>query len=103
LSPDEKYLYYIPAAHGKSHLEGTPVVQFNIKTGTRKVLAFLFPYFHNKYGYIPSGTFCLKLDEKGEKLFALFNGAFAEYDTASGDVFGDPSVIVIDIPASERQ
>jgi len=102
LSPDEKFVYFIPAAHGKSHLEGTPVVQYNTKTGTRKVLAFLFPYFYDKYGYIPSGTFCIKLDDKGEKLFVLFNGAFAEYAPESGDVFGDPSVMVIHIPELER-
>ena len=103
MSPDQKYVYYIPAAHGKSHLEGTPVVQYNTKTGVRKIIAFLFPYFYDKYGYIPSGTFCVKLNDTGEKLFILFNGAFAEYDPESGDVFGDPSVMVINIPESERQ
>lgn len=103
MSPDEKYVYYIPAAHGKSYLEGTPVVQYNTETGTKKVISFLFPYFHEKYGYIPSGTYSVKLDSKGESLFVLFNGAFAEYNSKSGDVFGDPSVMVIHIPESERE
>jgi hypothetical protein len=103
LSPDEKYLYYIPAAHGKSHLEGTPVVQYNVKTGERKVLAFLFEHFYEKYGYIPGGTFSVKLDDKGEKLFVVFNGAFTEFDPKGGDMFGDPSIMVIHIPESERR
>jgi hypothetical protein len=103
MSPDEKYVYYIPAAHGKTYLEGTPVVQYNVKTAERKVLAFLFPYFYEKYGYITGGTYSVKLDEKGEKLFVTFNGAFAEFNSESSDIFGDPSVMVINIPESERK
>ena len=103
MSPDEKYVYYIPAAHGKAYLEGTPLVQYNVKTGEKKVLAFLFPYFYEKYGYITGGTFSIKLDEKGEKLFVVFNGAFAEYNTDGPDVFGDLSVMLINIPESERE
>jgi len=103
MSPDEKYVYYIPAAHGKAHLEGTPIVQYNTQTGKRKVIAFLFPYFYDKYGYIPGGTFSIKLDDKGEQLFILFNGAFTEFDPEGGDMFGDPSVMLVHIPESERQ
>jgi len=102
LSPDQKYLYYIPAAHGKAYLEGAPLVQFNLRTHKRKVIAFLFPYFYEKYGYIPGGTYCIKLDEKGENLFVLLNGAFSVYNPQGRDTFGDPSVMVIHIPASER-
>jgi len=103
MSPDEKYVYYVPAAHGKGYHEGASVVQYNVKTGKRKVLAFLFPYFYEKYGYIVGGTFSVKIDEDGEKLFVLFNGAFDEYNPEGGDIFGDPSVMVINIPESERE
>jgi hypothetical protein len=103
MSPDEKYLYYIPAAHGKAFMEGAPLVQFDLKTRTRKVIAFLFPYFYNKYGYIPGGTYSINLDDKGETLFVLLNGAFSEYNPQGSDSFGDPSVMVIHIPESERQ
>ena len=103
LSPDEKYLYYIPGAHGKGYHEGASVVQYNIKTGERKVLAFLFPYFYEKYGYIVGGTFSIKIDDNGEKLFILFNGAFDEYNPEGGDIFGDLSVMVVNIPESERK
>jgi hypothetical protein len=103
LSPDEKYLYYIPAAHGKTYLEGAPLVQFNLETQKRKVIAFLFPFFYDKYGYIPGGTYSISLDEKGESLIILLNGAFSEYTQDGRDTFGDPSLMVVHIPASERQ
>jgi hypothetical protein len=102
MSLDEKYVYYIPAAHGKSHFEGSPVVQYNVATGERKVLAFLFPYFYEKYGYITGGTYSINVDDKGETLFVVFNGAFTEFNPEGGDMFGDPSVMAIHIPASER-
>src|SRR5262249_44944404 len=41
LSPGGKYLYYAPGAHGSAALIGVPVVQYNVATGQRKVLAFL--------------------------------------------------------------
>jgi len=103
MSPDEKYVYYIPGAHGKAYLEGTPLVQLNVKTGQKKILAFLFTHFYKKYGYITGGTYSIKLDEKGEKLFIVFNGAFAEYNSKGSDVFGDPSVMLIHIPEAERE
>ncbi|MCL6630374.1 MAG: hypothetical protein K6U00_12330 [Armatimonadetes bacterium] len=103
ISPDDKYIYYVPAAHGGTHKLGGPVVQYNTITGERKALAFLFPYFYEKYGYITGGTFSVSIDEKGEKLFIVMNGAFAKFDPTGGDVFGDPSVMVIHIPESERK
>ncbi len=103
ISPDDKYVYYIPGAHGQAHYSGTPIVQFNTKTHERKVIAFLSPYLYNKYGYIASGTFSVDLDDKGERLFILFNGAFNEFDAGGADVFGDPSVVVVHIPESERK
>ena len=41
LSPDEKYVYFLPGAHGRAVGSGTPVVQYTVKTGRRKVIAFL--------------------------------------------------------------
>jgi hypothetical protein len=103
MSPDKKYLYYIPAAHGKTYLEGAPVVQYNLQSGRRKVIAFLFPYFYEKYGYIPGGTYSINLDDNGENLFVLLNGAFSEYNQEGSDTFGDPAIVVIHIPPAERE
>ncbi len=103
ISPDDKYVYYCPGAHGSAQNIGAPVVQLNTQTGERKAIAFLFPALYERYGYITGGTFSLSLDEKGERLFIIMNGAFNEWDPKGGEVFGDPSVIVLHIPESERR
>jgi len=102
MTTDGKYAYYVPGAHGRSHKLGTPVVQYNTRTGERKALAFLFPHVYGKYGYIPSGCFSVSLDSAGERLLMIFNGAFKDVNVEEGDVFGDPSVIVLHIPEAER-
>ncbi|MHB9031381.1 MAG: hypothetical protein ACYC9O_21640, partial [Candidatus Latescibacterota bacterium] len=102
-SPRGRFLYYLPGAHGGGYRDGSPVIQYDTQTGQKKVLAFLFPYFYDKYGYIPGGTFSIKLDDKGERLFILWNGAFAEYNPKrNAETFGQCSVMVVNIPASER-
>lgn len=103
-SPGGRYVYYVPGAHGHGYSDGSPVIQYDTLTGTKKVLAFMFPYYYEKYGYTPGGTFSIRLDDKGERLFILWNGAFVEYDPAkSSDTFGQCSVMVVNIPASERR
>jgi hypothetical protein len=103
-SPRGRYVYYLPGAHGHGYSDGSPVIQYDTRTGTKKVISFMFPYYYDKYGYTPGGTFSIKLDDKGERLFVLWNGAFVEYDPKkNSDTFGQCSVMVINIPASERQ
>ena len=103
-SPKGRYVYYLPGAHGHGYSDGSPVVQYDTQTGTKKVLAFMFPYYYEKYGYTPGGTFSIKLDDKGERLFILWNGAFVNYDPSKeSDTFGQCSVMVVNIPARERQ
>ncbi len=103
-SPGGRYIYYLPGAHGHGYADGSPVIQYDTVTGKKKVLAFTFPYYLDKYGYTPGGTFSIKLDDKGERLFVLWNGAFVEHEKgeAKGDVFGQCSVMLIHIPESER-
>jgi len=102
-SPGGRYVYYLPGAHGHGYSDGSPVIQLDTKTGVRKVLAFMFPYYYEKYGYTHGGTFSIKLDDKGERLFILWNGAFVEHIKGkNSDTFGQCSVTVVNIPASER-
>ena len=54
-------------------------------TETRKVIAFLAPYYANKYGYTPSGSFSIQLDDPGERLFICWNGGFFEPEVALGE------------------
>lgn len=102
-SPKGRYLYYLPGAHGRGYKDGSPLIQYDTKTGAKKVLAFMFPYYYEKYGYVPGGTFSIKLDDKGERLFIVWNGAFVEVNAGNdADVFGHCSVMVVHIPESER-
>ena len=41
VDPMGRYLYYVPGAHGSSDKDGSPVVQFDVKTKKKKVIAFL--------------------------------------------------------------
>ena len=105
-SPEGKYIYYFPGAHGMSFMDGSPMIQYNTETGERKVLAFLYPYYNKKYGYTCGGTFSIKLDDKGERLFIQMNGAFIDVEEQMKlktlDVFGHTSIFLVHIPESER-
>jgi hypothetical protein len=96
--PTGRYLYYIPGAHGRAAADGTPVIQFDTRTKTRKVLAFLHPYYFDRYGYTLDGTFGSALDPKGEKLYVTWNGMRKE----SPKGWESCALTVIHIPASER-
>ncbi len=102
-SPGGRYIYFVPGAHGRGWADGAPVVQYDTRTGARKVIAFPFPFYQEKYGYITGGTYSTVLDDKGERLCILWNGAFAPIKTSgSADTFGHCSVMLVNIPASER-
>lgn len=101
-SPDEKYLYYLPGAHGSSYRIGTPVVQYEIKTGKQKVLGFLNEEVRKKVNYNLGGIYNLQIDDKGETLYTTFNGAPYESGPRKVPGFGKPSIVVIHIPKSER-
>jgi sugar lactone lactonase YvrE len=105
ISPDDRYLYYLPGAHGGAHKNGTPVIQYEISTGTRKVLAFLGPAFAKAHEYTPSGTYGVKLSPDGGTLYVNFNGDPSDrflVDKMRQDGFGLTSFAVIQIPESER-
>lgn len=105
-SPGGRYLYYCPGAHGVAYEDGSPVVQYDTRTGRKKVIAFLYPYYHEKYGYIPAGSFSIKLDETGERLFTLWNGGFFYPEDANKPdfhgFFGNCAIACINIPPQER-
>lgn len=102
LSPDQKYIYFVPGAHGSSTRVGTPVVQVELATGKRKVIAFLLDTLQKKFNYKIGGTYNLKIDAAGERLFITFNGNDYEPQSAKNIAFGKPCVVVVHIPDSER-
>ena len=97
VDPTGRYLYYIPAAHGKGEIDNSAVVQYDLKTRQRKVIAFLHPYFKDKIGAIPTGTFGSAIDPAGDKLYITWN---VKRGTAAWDCC---ALTVIHIPESERQ
>jgi hypothetical protein len=94
--PTGRYLYYVAGAHGGSEADGTPIVQFDVKTRTRKVLAFLHPFYKNKYGATIRGTYATAVDPKGDKLYITWN---INRSSRAWDTVG---ITVIHIPESER-
>lgn len=102
LSPGERYLYYLPGANGQFTEQGTPVVQYDLHTGTKKVLAFLGPYIHRNYGYITEGTYGIELSRDGSLLVVQMNGLFGP-DWRKRGRYEHPSIFAIHIPESERE
>jgi hypothetical protein len=105
LSHDERFVYYLPGAHGGAFKDGTPVVQYEIATGKMKALAFLAPAIEQEVGYVPAGTYGIKLSADGGTLYANLNGHPAD-DFRPAKMkpngFGLCSFVAIHIPQSER-
>jgi hypothetical protein len=95
--PSGRYIYYVPGAHGGSERDGSAIVQFDTKNRSRKVIAFLHPFYEKTYGLIPKGTYSVAVDGAGDKLYVTWN---VSRGSRAWDVCG---LTVIHIPASERQ
>ncbi len=100
LGPHERYLYYVPDAHGRSSEIGSPLIQLDVRTGQRKVLAFLNDYVRQQQGYNLGGTYGLALNEDGSQLLINWNGA--KLPAGRQSEFGLCSTMIVHIPASER-
>jgi hypothetical protein len=96
VDPTGRYVYYCPGAHGGSERDGTPVVQFDTKTRKKKVIAFLHPFYLEKYGCALKGTYSTAVDPHGERLYITWN---ASRGSRAWDCC---ALTVIHIPASER-
>jgi hypothetical protein len=64
MSPDEKYVYYIPSALS------APLVQYDIAEDRRKVIAFLAEPIDWRCGHLVSLPFGLKLSADGSTIYA---------------------------------
>ncbi len=100
--PSGRYVYYVAGSHGNIINEGTPVMQYDTRTGTAKVLAFVGPYYDKTYGYTPDGTFGIGLSSDGAKLYITWNGNRRGLRTGSRD-WETCAMMVIHIPESERR
>lgn len=108
LSPDEKYMYYLPGAHGSAGFSGTPVIQYDITTRQQKALAFLSEPMTKAFNYSPGGTYGVKISNDGSTLYVGLNGSPSDssLSTPKGirqeKGFGLTSLACIYIPAQER-
>lgn len=105
LSPDERFLYYLPGSHGRAWQGGTPVLQYNLATGRRKVLAFLAPAFDHAHDYVPAGTYGMKVSADGSTIYVNFNGHAADKTRPAPMKpigFGLTAFAAVHIPPSER-
>ena len=100
--PTGRYLYYVPGAHGGTHLDGGAVVQFDVKTRKKKVIAYLYPFLKAKYGYTPIGTFSTAVFAKGDKLYITWHGSLA-HESGRKLSWDACALTVVHIPVLERK
>lgn len=98
----ERYLYYIPGAHGGSQRDGAPLVQYDLQTRTRKVLCSLQPLCFEQTGFTPMGTYGLAVAEDGSRVYVTWNGNQGSTPDDPRLRFNTCALTVIHIPASER-
>ncbi len=100
-SPKLRYIYYMPGVGSRAISYGTPLVQYDVKTGKKKVIAFLNRFYLAKYGYNAGAPYGLELDSRGESLFFYAGGGFTS--DRNNPKFIRPSMFQVHIPASERE
>jgi len=102
VDPTGRFLYWVPGAHGGGERVGSPLVQFDLRTRTKKVIAFLHPFYRDRYGYTPLGTFASAVDPRGDRVYITWNGNRGGPDRRGRVGFDTCALTVVHIPASER-
>ena len=98
-----RYLYFVAGAHGGSYRDGSPLVQYDLKTGVRKVIAFLHPHCRDAFGFVPMGTYATAVSPEGDKVMITWHGNRGGPDPKRGKLaFNTCALTVVHIPASER-
>jgi hypothetical protein len=93
LSPEGRYIYYQPKGYP------SPLVQYDVKTGQTKAIAFLQDYYFEKYGYwLGSQVYGMEISSDGSFLVIVENGTFEGRNKS----FGHPALLVVSIPPEER-
>lgn len=100
LSPDERYLYYTIDAHMGAVGHGAPILQYDLKNHTKRVLAYLYPYLCDHYNYLAGGCFGTTLSADGATLYMCWNGRF--WNKTGVHSMGDVSYVILHIPPALR-
>ncbi|MGI9492168.1 MAG: hypothetical protein ACR2QF_07205 [Geminicoccaceae bacterium] len=98
LSASGEEAYFTPGAHGQGRGLGFPLMAID-RNGTTRTIVELGPLIEAAGGPYPAGTYSYSTDpEHPGNIYILANAG----PTGSGDVFGQPLVIVVHLPESER-
>ena len=92
-----RFLYYVPGAHGGSDRDNGAVIQYDTKNKAHKVIAFLHPFYAEKYGATLRGTYSTALSPEGDKLYVTWNV------NRGSKAWDSCALTVIHIPESERK
>jgi hypothetical protein len=108
LDPTDRYMYYVPNAHGDAFEIGAPLLQFDVVTRQHKVIAFLNNATEAQFGYRLGGSYALDVDPEGKWVYINLNASgpgqtlIDEAAVQFNGGFGAPVVVAVEIPASER-
>lgn len=97
----ERYLYYVPGAHGGGYRDGAPLAQYDLKTGQVKVVAFLHPFYEEAVGFVPMGTYATAVSPEGDKVYITWHGNRGGEERGKLR-FNTCALTVVHIPESER-
>ncbi len=92
VSPGGRYVYYQPRTYT------SPLVQYDVRTGRKKVIAWLQEHYFEKYGYYFTSIYGMEISKNGDFIVMCVNGTFE----GEGRTYGHPSIMVVEIPESER-
>ncbi|MFT5108015.1 MAG: hypothetical protein ACI9UA_003650 [Pseudoalteromonas tetraodonis] len=100
----ERYLYFIAGSHGGSYKDGAPLVQYDLKNGGRKVIAFLHPSCEERTGFTTMGSYATAVSPQGDKVYITWHGNRGGMDAKRKKLsFNTCALTVVHIPASERE
>jgi hypothetical protein len=86
LSSDGKTLYYVPDAHGKSYLNGTPVIALDTATGDEREIVRLNDLIQPAMSLRAGGSYDIVLDDSGRTLYIGLNAGEPSTKEAFGHV-----------------
>jgi hypothetical protein len=99
----ERYLYFVAGAHGGSYGDGAPLVQYDLKTGGRKVIAFLHPHCEKLSGFVAMGSYGSAVSPEGDKVYITWHGNRGGPDPERGKLsFNTCALTVVHVPEAER-
>lgn len=97
----ERYLYYVPGAHGGGYQDGAPLIQYDLKTDAIKVIAFLHPFFEKPEGFVPMGSYASDVSPKGDIVYITWHGNRGGLEKGKLS-FNTCAFTAVHIPESER-